>query len=89
MATAYVKLPVGMASAAGGKELECSGSTVAEVIEQAVSKEPRMRPRIFRDDGRVYAGVFLNGRNINALDGMDTAVKDGDKLSVLPPLSGG
>ena len=89
MATAYVKLPVGMTTAEGRREVECRGSTVGEVIEQAIALEPRMRPRIFRDDGRMYAGVFLNGRNINALAGMDTPVGDGDKLSVLPPLSGG
>ena len=34
-----------------------------------------MRSRIFRDDGRMYAGVFLNGRNINALGGIDTPVE--------------
>ncbi len=89
MATAFVKLPVGMVTATGRREVECQGSTVGQVIEQAVALEPRMRPRIFRDDGRMYAGVFLNGRNINALGGLDTPVNDGDKISVLPPLSGG
>ena len=52
------------------------------MIDEAIAVEPRMRARIFREDGRMFAGVFLNGRNINALDGMDTAVADGDKLTV-------
>jgi len=89
MPMSYVRLPVGMTTADGKKEVECRGATVREVIDEAIGVEPRMRARIFREDGRMFAGVFLNGRNVNAYDGLDTAVSDGDKLTVLPPMSGG
>jgi len=89
MPTSYLRLPVGMTTADGKKEVECRGATVREVIDEAIAVEPRMRARIFREDGRMFAGVFLNGRNVNAYDGMDTVVNDGDKLTVLPPMSGG
>lgn len=89
MATAYVRLPAGMTTSAGEREVACAGATVGQVIEHAVAQEPRMRPRIFREDGRRYAGIFLNGRNISALGGMDAPVADGDRLSVVPPISGG
>jgi MoaD family protein len=89
VATALIRLPVGMQTADGRRELECKGATVREVIEQAIAAEPRMRLRIFREDGRMYAGVFINGRNIAAFDGLDTPVNDGDRLTVLPPIAGG
>ncbi len=89
MARAYVKLPVGMTSAGGEREIACEATTVAEALELAIAAEPRLKPRIFRDDGRMWAGVFLNARNINALAGLDTPLEDDDKLSVVPPISGG
>lgn len=89
MARVSVRLPVGMTTADGRRDVECDAATVGEALAQAVAAEPRLRPRIFRDDGRMWAGVFLNGRNINAREGVDTALEDGDTVKVVPPISGG
>jgi MoaD family protein len=89
MAKVSVRLPVGMTTEDGRREIECAAATVGEAIEKAIVVEPRMRARVFREDGRMYAGVFLNGRNIQAREGLDTSLEDGDKLSIVPPLSGG
>ncbi|MFB0504056.1 MAG: MoaD/ThiS family protein [Candidatus Bathyarchaeia archaeon] len=33
--------------------------------------------------------ILLNGRNIHALEKLDTALKDGDVVTLLPPVVGG
>jgi hypothetical protein len=48
-----------------------SRATARPQDREAIAVELRMRSH-FREDGRMFAGVFPNGRNINAL-GMDTA----------------
>ena len=89
MAKVSIRLPVGMTTADGRGEIECDAATVGEAIAQAIAAEPRMRRRIYRDDGRMYAGVFLNGRNIHAREGLDTPLEAGDKIPAVPPRSGG
>ena len=37
----------------------------------------------------MWVGVFLNGKNIRALQGLDTPLNDGDKMNIVPPISGG
>jgi molybdopterin converting factor small subunit len=89
MATVFVKLPVGMTTEDGRRDVECDAATVGEALDSAIAVEPRLRPRIYREDGRMWAGVFLNGRNINAREGVKTQLADGDKMNVVPPISGG
>jgi MoaD family protein len=89
MATATVKLPVGMMGAQGSTHLRCHGTTVAEVLADCVAREPRLRSRIFRDDGTIWVGVFVNGRNVRQGSGLETGIEDGDEIRLLPPIAGG
>jgi len=48
-----------------------------------------LKPRIFRDDGSVWVGVFVNGSNVRQAGGFETPLHDGDELRLLPPIGGG
>jgi molybdopterin synthase sulfur carrier subunit len=69
-----------------------SGATVRTVLEALVSTYRGLDGRLF-DSGKggllPYLFVELNGRDIRALQGLETAVQDGDALSVLIPVAGG
>jgi len=69
--------------------MECQGRDVAEALADCVAREPRFKGRIFREDGTVWVGVFLNGRNVRQIAGLETPLSDGDEIRLLPPIAGG
>jgi sulfur-carrier protein len=42
-----------------------------------------------RDCMNEYVAVFVNSKEARALDGLDTVLKDGDVITILPPMAGG
>lgn len=89
MARAVIKLPPGLSGAEGPAVMECEGGDVGEALADCVRREPRLRSRIFRDDGSVWVGVFVNGRNVRQGEGLATRLRDGDEIRLLPPIGGG
>jgi MoaD family protein len=89
MPRASIRLPAGLAGAAGTSHLECHGDTVAEALADCVEQEPRLRSRIYREDGTVWVGVFLNGKNVRQAGGLDTPLTEGDEIRIMPPIGGG
>jgi sulfur-carrier protein len=89
VARAVIKLPVGVAGPGGPMRMECEGSTVAEALADCVARQPRLKSRIFREDGSVWVGVFVNGRNARQAGGLTIPLSDGDEIRLLPPIAGG
>ena len=87
-----VKLPTQLRDAAGGTTAaEAEGGTVGEVLESLYARHGELRGRLSDDDGglRRFVNVYLRGEDIRFLDGLGTAVSDGDELTILPAVAGG
>ncbi len=68
------------------------GSTVRDLIDLLVERYGEGFERyIYDGEKRVrgYLSYMLNGVNINSLEGFETPIRDGDILSLLPPIGGG
>jgi MoaD family protein len=89
VAKAFLRLPAGVTYPDPQRDIECEGTTVGEVLDAAMTLLPRLKPRVFADDGTLWVGVFVNGLNVRHGQGLDTPVSDGDKIMVVPPISGG
>lgn len=75
----------------GAAEVEVSSSTVGQVIEDLESRYQGFKKRLCEEDGslRRFINIFVNDEDIRFLQGVDTQLKDGDELSIVPAIAGG
>jgi sulfur-carrier protein len=86
-----VRIPPVLREAVGGqRQLEASGATVAEVLEDLFAGHPALRERV-TEDGELsrFVNVYVNDRDVRYRDGLDTPVGDGDVVILLPAMAGG
>ena len=71
--------------------IEVPAATVGEALSALTSKYPDLRRHLYNDEGklRAFVNVYLNDDDIRYLKNDDTAVKDGDTLSIVPSIAGG
>ncbi len=87
-----VRLPTIMRSHAGGQsEVSAEGSTIGEVVDDLVRQFPGTATHLKAPDGGVhkFVNVYLNDEDVRYLGKMDTPVKDGDHVSIIPAVAGG
>jgi molybdopterin converting factor small subunit len=75
---------------AGKTEVEVKGATVQEALADLVRQYATIGPKLF-DGGKLrpYINIFLNDEDIRYLDEMQTAVKDGQLIALIPAVAGG
>lgn len=75
----------------GQAELTGEGSTVRELLDALGRENPGLLDRLTGDDGEMkqFLNVFVNGSDIRYEDNLDTAVKAGDEVSIVPSIAGG
>ena len=86
-----VQIPTPMREQAGGSaEVEVSGGTVKAALDDLIQKYPALGAKLF-DNGRLrpYVNVFVNDEDIRYLDDLDTPVKDGEIVALIPAVAGG
>lgn len=86
-----VRIPTPLRNLTGGDEtVSVSGANVRAVIEAMESKHPGMRERLLDEKGvRRHVNLYLGDEDIRFLEGLDTALKDGDEISIVPAIAGG
>ncbi len=89
---ATIRIPPVLRPQTGGDpEVEAGGSTVGEVLRSLTASHPATEDQLFGEDGDLnrYVNVYLNDEDVRVLDGLETAVSDGDTVVILPAMAGG
>ena len=82
--------PVLRAEAGGNREVEAAGGTVRELLDHLRENLPALGDKIYDGEQiKPFVNVYLDGEDVRTLDGVDTPVKDGSTLILLPAMAGG
>jgi sulfur-carrier protein len=86
-----VRIPTPLRSLTGGEEqVQAPGETVKAVIDAIEQKHPGLRDRLLDEKGvRRFVNLYLGDEDIRFLDGLETKVKAGDEISIVPAIAGG
>jgi molybdopterin converting factor small subunit len=72
-------------------EFSIGGDSVVPLLENILQRYPGLRPHLFDSNGelRRHFNIFVNGVHIRDLAGMDTPLKEDDKVIFMASAAGG
>jgi molybdopterin converting factor small subunit len=71
--------------------VDVKGTTVGEAMGDLLAQHPDLRRHLYADDGklRAFVNLYVNDEDIRYLQKEETAVKEGDNISIVPSIAGG
>ncbi len=87
-----VRIPTPLRKFTGGKdEVEVSGASVIEVIDDLENSFPGIKDKLCDESGKVrkFLNIYLNDEDVRFMDSVDTEVRDGDSIALVPAIAGG
>jgi sulfur-carrier protein len=88
----HVRIPTPLRRfTSGAEEVSADGATVAALVEDLERSHPGLKERICDEGGKVrrFVNIFVNGDDIRFLNNLETVIKAGDEVSIVPAIAGG
>ena len=86
-----VRIPPTLRAEVGGeRQVPAQGATVREVFDDLTSRFPGLERQLVEDgDIAPFVNVYVEGEDVRTLDGIDTPVREGATVILLPAMAGG
>lgn len=88
----HVRIPTPLKKLAGEQDIiKAKGKTVGEVIQWLTETYPGLRERLQDEKGEVrrFINIYVNDEDIRFIQNLETPLKEGDKISIIPAIAGG
>jgi molybdopterin synthase sulfur carrier subunit len=75
----------------GADEVNAQGNNIRSIVEDLEKNYPGIKERICDETGKVrrFVNVYVNGEDIRFLQNLETTLKEGDNISIVPAIAGG
>jgi len=90
--SASVRIPAALRPLTGGRsEVAVAAGSLRSVLEALGRDSPELRARLLDETGalRRYVNVFVNDEDVRFRELLDTPVREGDRVTILPAVAGG
>ena len=86
-----IRIPPTLRTETGGeRQVPAAGDTVRELLDDLMDRFPGLRAQLVEDDDIApFVNVFVDNEDVRTLDGLDTPVRRGATVILLPAMAGG
>jgi molybdopterin synthase sulfur carrier subunit len=87
-----VRIPTPLQTLTGGSpQVKADGATARELLADLESKYAGIGERLLDGEGRLrrFVNLYLNDEDVRFLENLETPVKPGDTVSIVPAIAGG
>jgi molybdopterin converting factor small subunit len=74
----------------GAREVEASGGTVRELLDDLTARFPALRGQLIEDEELApFVNVYVEGEDVRTKNGLETSVDESSTVILLPAMAGG
>jgi len=88
-----VRIPAPLRKVTGERDVITAdgGGSLSEIISRLDQEYPGLKERICDENGEIrrFVNLYINGEDVRFLSGLETPVKAGDEVSIVPAVAGG
>lgn len=87
-----VRIPTPLRRFTGDRaEVSVKAADLSSLLERLFEECPGLRGQLLGEDRKLrsFVNIYVNDEDVRFLDGLKTAVKDGDSVEIVPAIAGG